>query len=530
VSVTCTEIRTGLEGKGIAPPNPAPAVATEIRALARASSHYLAGLLGKFGIGFISLPIFTRIFSIADYGLIDLAGKILLLLTALSKMGLQNSALRFFNGQTFSTDRTAERRYYSTMFYGALATSSLTAAAFLGVVHVLPASWLDAPLASLFGFVAVLLILRAMGSMLYSFLRIEEKTKAYNIWLVVGKAAILVAVCLSLPLVGRTARAFYWGSTAAELGVAAILTFFLLRRHVLKLSSCDFGLFWAGLLFGAPLILYEVSTILLDTAGRFLVRHYLGAESLGLYSVAYGLAAQTNDLLIFPLNLAILPIYLRLWRTRGATATIRFLSACLELFLMAAACVCAIATVTARDGIVFLASQKYHDAARLMPIIVVGLLIYTTHVFLCAGLLIQKKTGTMALVLLGSAIVNVAINCWLLPKIGLMAAALGTLISYAVCISLLAWVSQKYLPLRMPLYSLTKYVLAAVLAIGIGLTIDLRPIVLNLAVRSGVTALVYAAVLCALEPRVRRAVGSIWRQRGSSAGFVEAGTQLLSES
>jgi hypothetical protein len=111
-----------------------------------------------------------------------------------------------------------------------------------------------------------------------------------------------------------------------------------------------------------------------------------------------------------------------------------------------------------------------------------------------------------------------------------MAAALGTLISYAVCISLLAWVSQKYLPLRMPMYSLTKYVLAAVLATGAGLAIEVRPIILNLATRSAVTVIVYAAVLCALEPRVRRAAVSIWRQRGSSASFVEAGSQLFSES
>ena len=76
---------------------PPHAVERDIKGLFRASSHYLAGLLGKIGIGFISLPILTRLFSIADYGVIDLAGKILLLLTALSKMGLQNSALRFFD-------------------------------------------------------------------------------------------------------------------------------------------------------------------------------------------------------------------------------------------------------------------------------------------------------------------------------------------------------------------------------------------------------------------------------------------------
>jgi O-antigen/teichoic acid export membrane protein len=507
---------------------PPKAVGREIKGLFRASSHYLAGLLGKLGIGFISLPIFTRIFSVADYGVIDLAGKILLLLTAISKMGLQNSALRFFNSHKFETDVEARRAYYSTMFFGALATSSITALLFLGSTRVLPGAWLDAPLTALFGFVAVLLVLRSLGSILYSFLRIEEKTKAYNIWLVVGRLLILIAVLAALPFAGRTPRAFYWGSTAAELALAVVLTWFLLERGVLRITSCDWNLFTAGLLFGAPLILYEVSTILLDTAGRFLVRYYLGANSLGLYSVAYGLAAQTNDLLIFPLNLAILPIYLRLWRIEGQASTTRFLSKCLDLYLMSAACVCALAAVLARDGVVFLASQKYHDASRLMPVIVAGLLIYTAHVFLCAGLLIHKKTGTMAMVLLGSAAVNVSLNCLLLPRIGLMAAALGTLISYAICIVSLAWASQRYLPLTVPVRSLAKYVLGAAVAAALGASVELQPLLLNLAVRALVTVLAYLIILCWFEPRVRRAVAAVLRKPVSLSGYAEAASELCS--
>jgi O-antigen/teichoic acid export membrane protein len=478
--------------------------------LARASSHYLAGLLGKFAIGFISLPIFTRIFSISDYGLIDLAGKILLLLTAFSKMGLQNSALRFFNGSKFAVDREARCRYYSTMFYGSLGMSIATALLFSGLVRMLPVSWIDSSLAGLFGFVAVLLVLRAVASMLYSFLRIEERTKAYNIWLVAGKAVGVLAVCLALPFIGRTPIAFYWGSTGAELAVAGVLTSLLFRRGVVRLLSCNFNLFWSGLLFGAPLILYEISTIVLDTGGRFLVRHYLGAEPLGVYSVAYGLAAQTNDLLIFPLNLAILPIYLRLWRTEGAEATTRFLRTCLDLYLMAAAGVCAIATVTARDGVVFLASQKYSEAGRLMPLIVIALAIYTTHVFLCAGLLIKKKTGTMATIVLGSAVVNLGLNCLLLPRIGLLAAALATLASYACCIVLLAWVSRQYLPLAVPLGSAIKYVLAALGSVGVSSMIELRPILLNVLARGLIALITYIVLLCSVEPRVRRGFAAVW--------------------
>jgi len=154
--------------------------------------------------------------------------------------------------------------------------------------------------------------------------------------------------------------------------------------------------------------------------------------------------------------------------------------------------------------------------------------IYTTHVFLCAGLLIKKKTGTMALVLLGSALVNLGINCLLLPRIGLMAAALATLVSYALCIALLAWVSHRYLPLAMPVGSLLKYGLAAVAVASAASTIELHPLLLNLAVRSTAATLGYTGLLYCLEPRLRRAAAAIWRRAGRSSGFVEAAAEICS--
>lgn len=489
-------------------------VGDELRRLLHQSSHYLAGLLGKMSLGFVSLPIFTRIFSVADYGLIDFAGKILLLLTALSKVGLQNSALRFFDGKAFADNKKAEEGYYSTMFFGSLLSSAVVAVIFVGVTRILPSSVIDAPLASLLGFIAVLLVLRALSSMLCSFLRIEERTKAYNVWGVISKLVIIVGVCAALPFSGRNAGTFFYGSTAAELLVVAVLAFLLLRRGVLHLSQFEGKLFWDGLLFGAPLILYELSSIILNAGDRVLIRHYLGAEPLGVYSVAYGLAAQTNDLLILPLNLAILPIYLRLWRTQGQEATTRFLSTCLDLFLMAAAGVCAVAAVSARDGVVFLASEKYRAAGTLMPMLVIGLVIYTTHIFLSAGLLIRKKTGTMALLLLASAVVSLVMNCLLLPRIGLVASALATLVSYTFCVVILACASHRHLPLQIPARHLVKYVVIALVAAGAGAALELKPLVVNLAARITLTASIYVGLLYYLDDRVRRGAAKVFEYLG----------------
>ena len=102
-------------------------VGQELKTLARQSSHYLFGLLSSLALGFISFPIFTRMFSIADYGTIDYAQKILLLVTALSKAGGQNSALRFYDREAFAADPGRARSFYSTMLLGVAGLSALMA-------------------------------------------------------------------------------------------------------------------------------------------------------------------------------------------------------------------------------------------------------------------------------------------------------------------------------------------------------------------------------------------------------------------
>jgi O-antigen/teichoic acid export membrane protein len=493
-----------------------PVIGGELKKLLRHCSHYLAGIVGTLALGFVSFPIFTRVFSVADYGAIDLIQKILLLLVATSKMGIQNSALRFYDGRAFALDPEAGRRYYSTMYFGMVLTSGGVAILFLAGIGLAPASLVGRPLALVLCLVATLVLLRGMESMLWSFLRIEERTKAYNAMSVALKAAMIGAICILLPLTGRSPFTFFSGTAAVELVLVAALSLWLFRRGLLNPFRFDRPLFRAALVFGAPLIVYEAASIVLDAGDRVLVGHYLGADALGRYSVAYGLSSYVNNLLISPLNLALMPIYMRLWTSEGRERTREFLSTGLDVFLMVAVGVFAVATVASHDAVILLASSKYRGTGSLMPMIVAGLLIYTTQVFLSAGLLIQKKTGVMAKILLYSAVLNIAMNCVLLPRMGLQAAALATLVSYAFCILLLGRASFKILPLRLSLVALAKYGVAAAAAWGGASEIEMGGVFWNFACKSAVASLLYTGVLYALDARVRAfaaMLASGWRKR-----------------
>ena len=223
------------------------------------------------------------------------------------------------------------------------------------------------------------------------------------------------------------------------------------------------------------------------------------------------------------MNLALLPIYLRLWATGGREKTIEFLSVSLDFFCMAAVGVFVATAATSRDAVVLLASAKYRGAGSLMPMLVAGLLIYTTHIFLSAGLLIQKNTREMAKLLLWSAALNIGINCALLPRMGLVAAPLATMVSNSFCVLLLGRASFRFLPLRIPLHTLAKYAVSGAVAWGAAAAIEAGSVFPNVALKGTTAVLVYLVMLSILDSRAQKLavyMGSRLLRRAVAARLV----------
>ncbi|HLK48892.1 MAG TPA: oligosaccharide flippase family protein [Bryobacteraceae bacterium] len=477
----------------------------ELKTLARHSSHYLAGLLGNLALGLVSFPIFTRLFSVAEYGLMDLAQRVVLMLTIASKAGLQNAVLRFYDKDQFGRNPESARTYYSTMLLGTFSIAVCVGMGFIAVSSILPESVWSGPLAKLTYVIAGLAMLRALGAIVWGFLRIEERTKAFNAVTVGTRGATIAAVCALLPWAGRTARTYLIGSVVVETVLIATLTLWLMRRNLLAVSRVDGGMFRAGIVFGLPLVVYELAFAVLGSADRFLVRSYLGADALGFYSVAYGIAQHANEILVAPLGLAILPIYMRLWASQGSEKTSEFLTIALDFFVMGAAGILAMVGAAASPLIILLASSKYAGGDHLIPLILGGLLIYATYIFVAAGLLIHKRTAEMAGLLVFAAVINIGLNCLMLPRLGLTGSAVATLLSYALCIFLLGRSSNRFLHLRFSGRSLMKYAAAAAAAWIVGTQVELGAPVLNLLGKGGTALSCYVAALYTVDGRVRHA-------------------------
>jgi O-antigen/teichoic acid export membrane protein len=105
----------------------------------------------------------------------------------------------------------------------------------------------------------------------------------------------------------------------------------------------------------------------------------------------------------------------------------------LDAYWAAAAGICCLVALCARDAVVVLSSPKFEPAAAMIPLLVFGMLVFTGHVVMCAGLFIEKRTGLIAMIVLSGAVLDVALNLLLLPRIGLYGAAISSAASGVAC-------------------------------------------------------------------------------------------------
>lgn len=472
-------------------------------------SNYLSARVFLVALGFASFPLMTRMLTVSEYGVVSLTLRIILLLTVLSKCGLQYSAARFYEESTATGQAEAQRSFYSTLILGPL----LTAVAVLGLfVPLLLVShrWINDPLLYRCLLLApVLVLLRTVQSLLLSLLRNEGRSRLHSI-LEVSTRLLTLAAMITL-FVGSFQSAFniLAATSVSEFAIVLLQLILLIRRDLIVPSSLDWSLIRTSLIFGAPLIAYELSSIVLDSGDRLLVRHFLGDRPLGLYSAAYNVSGYLQDTLMTPLNLAIFPIYMRLWKSEGKVATQQFLSTALSWFTVAAFALTALAILCSKDAITLLASTRFVEAHSLLPILVPGLMLYGSHIFLNVGLILEKRTALLAMLVCSSAMINLALNLFFIPSFGIAGAAWATLLSYGLLIATLAWINQRILPLQPDFSLIGKAAAAAGIATVLPALIHTGSPALTLALRIPLNLFVFTLLFLLFSKQARSEASKI---------------------
>ncbi|MFC5578032.1 lipopolysaccharide biosynthesis protein [Lysobacter niabensis] len=455
-------------------------------------------------IGFISFPILTRFLDNTQFGILRYYDTLMLLGVALVKFGTPHAIVRFY---PYDGDPQKMRSFGTNMVLLPLLLSgalwSLLAAGF--VVWW----WLgEGEFHALFWFALVMVAMLAATNIVQMVVRASERSDILMATRVIARMLELVFVLGAVILIQQSAVAVYGGKIVATGLVLGWLALWLYRNVHVSRDAVDFSAFRSGLVYGFPLMANELAYSLLANLDRVLIKHITGDFAVvGIYAIGYSLAMQLNVFITATLSEAFTPVVMRAYETGGGSAVRELKERVLLPMTYAVAAIVAMLLVSGQDLLVALSGPD--KAASGEVFIVVGITLSTYALFAIAnyGLQLKKRTMQVLTITLGAALLNIAINFILIPRMGYIGAAWATAISYgALCIAQFA-VCPKGLARLPDARSAIVSLACGGMLVGVADSSDLfgaHGVWARLFVAGVLFVVLYALPVLALDPRMRR--------------------------
>jgi O-antigen/teichoic acid export membrane protein len=455
---------------------------------------YLPVYLSQALVGFGSVAVFTRILEPTEYGryVLILAGASLaatLAFTWLDAAVARHHARSDARGHLEGHLWTAWRIYAVLAVIGAVLAASLLVLAPISMT-----------LKTAIGFAVASVIIKSGLSVALETRRAAGEAWRYSLlesFTTAGGFGLGVVFIIAGGL--GTAGPFAGMALAAALALAfdGPVLFSKARR-----DRADARRTLAYFAYGAPVAVSLIFEHLLSVGDRFVIGAFLGEAATGAYAAGYGVADRSISIIFLWLGATTGPLLISALEHQGraaAQAVARRTGALMVLIgFPAAAGLALVAEPAAR---LLIGPEIAMAAAGIIPFIALSGLLngIMTHYFHEAFVL-GRQPRVMAGVMLIAAVVNLGLNLILIPRLGILGAALSTVLAYGAAMIACVIIGRRIFIMPIPVRDGLRAAAATVImATAIFALPRFEPVLLDLVLRIGVGGVSYGLAALALN-------------------------------
>lgn len=407
--------------------------------LSHTAAYFLArGVPGL--VAFLSIPLFTRLLSTADYGRYALVIASVNLANAMAFQWLRLAMVRYLPAYRERTDALR-----ATLLTG---WAALTLA--LGGVAV--AAALIPALGQSRAMVLTCWAVLAAQSLFE--LCCEQARAELRPWLYMA-----LQLCRALAIVGLGALAItffsarWWGPLAGgAVGMVAAIAYCFVRGPWRPRLAIDWPILRKVALYGVPLSLTVGLAVVISSSDRFLIAYFRGEDDAGVYSVAVDFATQSITLLLMVVYLAMFPLAVRAWEEGGPESARQQMRLNASLLLgIGVPCVAGLAVLSPLISRVVL-GQAFRSAGQwIMPLMGVAALLAGLKAYhFDAAFQFAHRTVQQVWIVLAAAVLNIALNLIAIPLFGLPGSAAASIAAYIASIAMTIIVGRRHFAVPFP--------------------------------------------------------------------------------
>jgi O-antigen/teichoic acid export membrane protein len=425
-----------------------------ILSLSWQSAAYGIGVLGSQLIVFILVPFLTRYMPREEYGVVSILTSLYAFLNVLTNAGMPSATYRYYNDSENEKDQRITLGASQFLFFFFAALPAFFIFFFPRPIAIL---LLDSDqYASVLQLVAGFLIVDSMNTFGNIILRIEVRplvASVHNVFLIACKTSLAL-----LFVIGNDMGVFgYWlGHLSGEVAGLVLMIWLVRKRIVFQIS---WNRIWELTKFGFPLIPAALSMTALRLADRYIIGFLAGLDQVAVYDVGYKVGSMAILLLLGPFRIAWNPFAFSIATKPEAPNIYRNVLN----YLMAICALLVLGVFAFRSELMdIMAPASYKNAASIVGWVAVSQMLLAAYWVFAIGPLHGKRTHQLAWIALASGGTNILLNFLLIPRIGILGAAIATFVSYALLATLTYQAGKRLIDLRLDWVRLGKLVLVSV--------------------------------------------------------------------
>ena len=415
-------------------------ITDKLKELTKDTAVYgISTIVGRF-LTFLLMPFYTHVFSRADVGIYSNVYAYIAFISIVYIYGMDVA----FQKYAANKDSENKKSLFSTPFIFVLFTSlifSLIIFFTKGMFN--EAMEVTSKYEHLIYYMIPIMLFDAIALVPFANLRLERKAKKFAIIKFVN---ILVQVAINLVLV----LAFKAGIESIFIAnlAASVITFLMLINEIRRflIFKIEKESLKKMLKFGLPYLPASVGATIVQVVDRPLVLRMAGSDMCGVYQANYKLGIFMM-LVVSMFQYAWQPFLLTNAKETNAK---EIFAKVLTLFLIAASAIWVVISLFVDNLISFrlfgytFFGKNFQTGWEIVPVILLAYMFHGMYVNFTAGIYIEDKNKYLPFVTGAGALLNVGVNILLIPRMGIMGAALATLAAYMLMAGMIFFLSQKY--------------------------------------------------------------------------------------
>ncbi|UGV40623.1 flippase [Methanococcoides orientis] len=406
---------------------------------------------------FLLLPIITKSLGTYYYGMWAQIHVTIGLLTPLAMMGLSMGFMRFFSSVT--DKEIIKEGLYSILIF-IVCSSLLFSSILFFSADLLASIFFQDQNASYFLRIASFLIFFNATNMITLFyFRVFRQINIFSYFSIFKSLGTLILAML-----------FLW----AGFGLFGLILAFLIIQFILFIVSMYGIISQIGFIFpkfiyireylrfSLPLTPNSLIRWITDSSDKYMVTYFLGLGSVGIYSAAYSIGWLIH-LFISPIQVILYPELSKLYDEGKEDQVKLYLSYSMKYFLMIAIPAVFGLTALGKPLLEILTNSDFVSGSIVIPFIALSgvlagvfqILINITH--------LVKDTKFNLYIYLIAATFNIILNLILIPKIGILGAAISTMISFIVMVIICIYVTFKHIKFSLNFIFIAKCILSSLI-------------------------------------------------------------------